>query len=266
MRPELANPKIEAQVLRHDLGILGRPDLPAVLQSLGVVLKEVDMDDGFDGAALRTPKRNGILINKSVRYWSRRRFTIAHELGHLRLPGHDGEEYRCQSADIESFNPDRLHEREADEFAAEFLLPEAIIQPVFRKQQFSFNLIEAVAKEYETSLTATALRGITYTPDCFAVVLSMDRRIRWARRSESFRYSVQVGSLHHDTYAADFFVNCDLPTGPVQVNPHAWLSDRGIPRDLMLSENSISFPRLGAVLTLLSYEPQEDDELEMDAF
>ena len=207
MRRELANPKMEAQVLRHDLGLSGPPDLPAVLQSLGVVLKEADMDDGFDGAALRTPKRNGILINKSVRYSSRRRFTIAHELGHLRLPWHDGKEYRCQSADIESFNPDRRYEREADEFAAEFLIPEAIIQPVFRKQQFSFNLIKAVADEYETSLTATALRGITYTPDRFAVVLSMDRRIRWGRRSESFGYSVRAGSLHHDTYAADFFGN-----------------------------------------------------------
>ncbi len=266
MRRELANPKMEAQVLRHDLGLSGPPDLPAVLQSLGVVLKEADMNDGFDGAALRTPKRNGILINKSVRYSSRRRFTIAHELGHLRLPWHDRKEYRCQSADIESFNPDRRYEREADEFAAEFLIPEAIIQPVFRKQQFSFNLIKAVADEYETSLTATALRGITYTPDRFAVVLSMDRRIRWGRRSESFGYSVRAGSLHHDTYAADFFGSCDLPSGPVQVDPHAWLSDRGIPRDLVLFEHSISFLRLGAVLTLLSYEPQEDDELGMDAF
>jgi len=97
-------------------------------------------------------------------------------------------------------------------------------------------------------------------------VLSMDRRIRWGRRSESFGYSVRAGSLHHDTYAADFFGSCDLPSGPVQVDPHAWLSDRGIPRDLVLFEHSISFLRLGAVLTLLSYEPQEDDELGMDAF
>lgn len=263
---ETRSAKVEAQVLRHDLRITGPPNLQAVLQSLGIVLKEVNLGDGFDGAALRTPKGSGILINNAICYQSRKRFTIAHELGHLRLAWHNEFEYRCASTDIESFHPNRRHEREADEFAAEFLLPEAVIEPVFRKHPFSFDLIKTLADEYETSLTATALRGVAYTLDRCAVVYSVGKRICWGKPSRSFHYSVRVGALHENTYAADFFSGRDVPTEPVQVNPYAWLSDSRIPHDLVLFEHSIPFPRIGAVLTVLCWEPQEEDELGFDAF
>ncbi len=62
-----------------------------------------------------------ILYNDKLSSEGRRRFSICHELGHI-LMGHDL-----------SLKNNSIQEKEADEFAAELLMPEAIIQEVVRR-------------------------------------------------------------------------------------------------------------------------------------
>jgi hypothetical protein len=63
--------------------------------------------------------------------WERRRFSVAHEIGHFMLHAADepGIVY-CRPADLrpDPDSPERLREREANRFAAELLMPEALVR------------------------------------------------------------------------------------------------------------------------------------------
>lgn len=68
-------------------------------------------------------------------HWHRRRFTIGHELGHL-LMGHV-----CNN------EADDHREREANEFAAELLMPLALLKDDYRK----IKVLRELAKKYVVS-------------------------------------------------------------------------------------------------------------------
>jgi len=58
----------------------------------------------------------------------RRRFTVAHEIGHHLLHS-DGAAVLCRPADVETAQgTERAREREANRFAAELLMPEAMVR------------------------------------------------------------------------------------------------------------------------------------------
>lgn len=102
------------------------PDEPVknifqLLESNGVIIYEIDAIDKFDGISFVT--RRGypiIVVNKSFPN-DRKRFTIAHELGHLLM--HDERNFA-----ISDFKTEKIKEDEANEFASEFLMPESEIR------------------------------------------------------------------------------------------------------------------------------------------
>ncbi len=63
--------------------------------------------------------------------WERRRFSVAHEVGHFLLHASDQPDgVFCRAADLRADpeSPERLREREANRFAAELLMPETMVR------------------------------------------------------------------------------------------------------------------------------------------
>lgn len=63
--------------------------------------------------------------------WERRRFSVAHEVGHFLLHALDeSDRVFCRAADLRADpeSPERLREREANRFAAELLMPEPMVK------------------------------------------------------------------------------------------------------------------------------------------
>lgn len=118
-----ATPVQAAQILRKSWGI-GRgpvPHLVATMESRGIVVSLIPMTNesvgrvsAYSTDALGRPLV--IVTPERARSIYRYRFTCAHELGHLLLH-------------VSPMPGDRQQEREADEFAAEFLTPRAEIEP-----------------------------------------------------------------------------------------------------------------------------------------
>ena len=115
-------------VARHNRQKLGlSSDKPvrniiSLLESNGIIIFEIDETDKFDGISFIT--NNGIpviIINKNFPN-DRKRFTIAHELGHVLL--HNENNY---SIPLHRDN-EKQKEKEANEFASEFLMPEEEIR------------------------------------------------------------------------------------------------------------------------------------------
>lgn len=95
-------------------------DLVEILERKGIIIKELEFNtDKFDGITLITKKGQPIIfINISIPN-DRKRFTLSHELGHLIM-------HITFELDLEV--SEKEIEREANVFAAEFLMPELEIR------------------------------------------------------------------------------------------------------------------------------------------
>lgn len=117
-------------------------------------------------------------------------FTVSHELGHYFLPGHvrllfgTGDTiHKSRSGFISS----EQHERQADYFAANLLMPQNLFLPQLRRVRPGFAGIEELANLCNTSLTSTAIRFAALAEDPVAVVVSSGDRIDFCFMSEAFR-------------------------------------------------------------------------------
>ena len=63
---------------------------------------------GFEGALIRASDLllGAIVVRESIRRSGRKNFTIAHEIGHFVLPGHDRASLACTAADVANWASD----------------------------------------------------------------------------------------------------------------------------------------------------------------
>jgi Zn-dependent peptidase ImmA (M78 family) len=255
--------------LTERLEIQGTPDLSLIAQRIGLRIREVDAE-GFDGTLVRAldgPK--GIIaVKRSIRENTRKRFTIAHEIGHYLLPGHRVLENVCESAMVESWHKGLARpEIEANEFAVELLLPARLVRDSLRLTDPSLHAIRRVANEYETSLSATTCRFVGLTDLPCAAVWSERKRTKWCRPSQGLPFYFSTEGLPCEgSFAYRLFESKSAPDDLSEVRPESWLDRRDAERVARLFEHSISLPNYEAVLTLLWFQlrdlPDEESALE----
>ena len=142
-----------------------------LLKSLGVTKPgEIDLEDiAFDqGAEVRYCNLNGceadilgyrdsaIISIDQNRGHRRKRFSIAHELGHWHY--HRCKKLQCR---VEEYQPKhkQLAERKANGYAASLLMPHYLVKPRARDhKKLTFSVIEQFSTEFNTSLSAIAIR------------------------------------------------------------------------------------------------------------
>ena len=112
-------PKEIAYKIRTYLGVPAGPidNIVSLLEKNGVIVMYLDLDDmdKFDGLTMFTANQAPVIwINRNSPN-DRKRFNLAHELGHLVM--------HLRSEDLDK--PEDQKEREANEFAGEFLMPES---------------------------------------------------------------------------------------------------------------------------------------------
>ena len=152
-----------------------KPPVPIELIAtrLGATIIEEPAEDELSGFLLRDRRKNKIIIGVNENHHkNRRRFTIAHECGHLLL--HDGEElhvdkrwsgYEVKMRDTQSSTGTSIDEMEANLFAAELLMPIHLLDIDLAKYlPLSIDdedQIGEIAAKYEVSAQALTLR-LTY--------------------------------------------------------------------------------------------------------
>ncbi len=245
-------PETYARALLERLAVTDVPDIHAVAAALGVPVHEKPLQQ-CDGMLVRVKgtAKGIIAVKSSMREASRKLFTVAHELGHLLLPGHD--DYGiCSPGAIETWAKDlKTREREANVFAAELLMPLTLVKRMVGTMPPSFDAIERVAGAFQTSLTSSGYRLAETTQHAVAVVWSQGGRVRWAKRSVEFMQWPRVrDAVDARTFAADLFLGKEVPEGLHPVPADAWLDEFAGTEETLLEE-SRHFPAYGAVLTLL---------------
>lgn len=182
------------------LGQLGEPRFPTPIEEIAFGCGITDIKQletkGFEGALLTTAaKADGVILVNKQNIQTRRRFTVGHELGHFLNPWHvppDGG-FMCTiehmlSADLRQQG--RLGmEAQANEFAAEILMPAALFKQQLRitRAEPSTEAIIKVADDFEVSAQAAARRMADLRKDC-AIIVSHDGVICSIHRGANFPF------------------------------------------------------------------------------
>jgi hypothetical protein len=169
-----------------------------LLQELGITEpKEIDLEAiAFHaGACVRFRPLQGcearivgcgdtaIITVNSGSHYPRKRFSIAHELGHWHH--HRG---KCLVCRAEDYRPhDTLSpERTADGYASDLLMPNYLFRPLARQyNKLNFKAISAIADIFTTSQTATAIRLVESDHSPALLVCHGPNGRKWFTRAPS---------------------------------------------------------------------------------
>lgn len=225
----------------------------------GALVKETSMK-GADGRLASLDSRGIISIREDIDIPGKKRFVMAHELGHFEL--HRGKVFNinCTDEGFLSWYKGNPIEIEANYFAAELLMPEDIFNSRIEGKDISKELIESLASEFSTSLTATSIRFVTLQPE-YALVFSQDLKIkRFIADPDYFPHYINImGTVHSDSMAYDYYHGLDLPNKLFPIETHAWIETR-YPLRGQLKELAIPLGKnYNHVLSFLYVEESWDD-------
>ncbi|WP_194915349.1 ImmA/IrrE family metallo-endopeptidase [Catenulispora rubra] len=160
----MARADVAARQLLDEGGWTSLPiDPQDIAEALGVVVVEAPMSSDMSGMLVREPTRIVIGVNNDHSP-SRQRFTIAHEIGHLRL--HKGRsmimdsDVRVNFRDNASSLATDREEIEANRFAAALLMPEHMVRSWIAAESFDSakELVEQLAVNLKASRQAVNFR------------------------------------------------------------------------------------------------------------
>ena len=169
----MISPKLATDFARQHF-----PKVPEKLADhLGIEVRESPMV-GCDGWCLTIGERSIIRLNSSLPP-TRRRFTLAHELGHLILgvPTVVGESFEGM------FGSDSDEERQVNDLASELLIPTDIVKSSIPDLPVVAAALKNLAKRSDVSELAAAIRVCNLSSEIglinASVVLFDDDQVRW---------------------------------------------------------------------------------------
>ena len=221
--------------------------------AMGVVVVEGPLDSA-DARLVRKGERGLIRIKQDIPEPGRKRFAIAHELGHWVLHRTVSQILACTNEDMLSAYKASPPELEASYFASALIMPEDVFTKRIEGTVPTAKVLSALAEEFQTSLTATALRYVDLRNDYCALVVSENGKVRWWRESADFKGSFWIDpgtKLSPHTVAAGIFRGESKPARPERVDLSAWLPNATAIDSDVIIEEAIPMPRYGQVLSTL---------------
>lgn len=243
--------RAEAQKLLKSLWIESPEEID--LETLAFKAGSLSIEEGglenSDGRIVTTGGQGGVIRVKSDMHRGRKRFTIAHEIGHYQLHPKLRLSHSDESSSFRIWN-DANEEAEANMFAAELLMPEFLFRPRMGKDDPSLATMDRLAEEFKTSTMATLFQYITYTKEPLAMVVSVDGRVKWRVQSQAFKPSIRLGELHKYSGASEITLGISPDTkGLVDTPATAWLPFEDTDADL--KEDSRLLETYGCIVTIL---------------
>ena len=222
-------------------------DLKDLAMDRNVLVREGDMK-GAEGRLLRKKNSGVIHIRKGINPEGRRRFTIAHELGHWEL--HEKySQFLCNAEDMRDYGRSPL-EVEANHFAAELLMPGSHFKAACGNREPSLELIESLAAEFETTLTATAIRYADATKRKVVVVWFEAGVIRWSYNNAKSGAPYVVAGRKPPAFSSATLPLEELDSGMAHYDDADWFPQIEWGKD-GVQEETKRMPKLNAGLTLL---------------
>ena len=233
-------------------------DLEALAHKAGKLRIEEGGLENAEGRIVASASGGTIRVKPGLNS-GRRRFTIAHEIGHYLLHPREGLHHEDTAKNFTLWN-DASEETEANVFAAELLMPEFLFEPRATKGAPSLALIDKLASEFHTSAMSTAYQYANLTIEQIALVVSEAGRIKWSVRAKDFWPLVRTGQLSPDSAAGEIHARKSNDTRKMVCSPaYAWLPKFENDTDHDIKEDSRYLEWYDCIITLLWLEDDLDD-------
>lgn len=185
----------EAKGLREQFGLshdVPVGDIEQMVKDAGHQITSESFGNQFSAALIHQGRNRFLIVLNDDQMWNERfkRFTIAHELGHITLIEHLAEMDRNggKLQTVAEFRSDKAIEREADIFAAHFLAPTVLFNKLTERSEFNKKSLKQVAEELNISLMSTAFRFVNLTDLACSLIISNNKtsKARFEFRSKAF--------------------------------------------------------------------------------
>jgi len=242
-----------ANDLRKDLELEERfLDLPPLLEDMGLDLRCEPLPAGIEGLT-----RDSQIVIAPDHPERRRRFTVAHEVGH-HLLGHG--RVSCSGGSIHGRVADPKEE-EANTFAASLLMPAKLFRKDAARVHPRFCEIDQLADDYGVSLTAASIRYVKFTRDLCALIGARPPESPWLIKSWSRGWYLALPpgeeTLVHSCQSGD------AEARSAEISARAWFENYPWERETTIREEVVQTTD-SCWLALLSEIPDYDDDPDRD--
>jgi hypothetical protein len=268
------NVKMEAERLLWELKIDSLPIDPfMVARRLDIELNPLPaIEGGASGMLIHVSGVFGICFPTHVDNEGFKNFSVGHEIGHYRLPGHMDAIFDDEGRHVShaGFRSTDKYEKEADHFAAALLMPTKLFTEAVRRVGDGLQAIETLAGICGTSLEATSIRYAVSNRDPVAMIISQGQIIDYAFMSDPLKdfpdldwirkgTPLPSGSVTSDFNSErDNVINAERDEGTSTLQ--AWFNG---PYRQEIVEEVIGLGSYGKTLTILT-GMESPDELDED--
>ena len=250
-----------AERLLRSLGIR-KPrdiDLELIACEAGAFIEYRNLES-CEAEILGTTNEAIIAVNLSASP-ERKRFSVAHELGHWHH--HRGRKLRCRVEKMIGEGKQKPEERAANTYAASLLMPSYLLRPVaLDYKRLTFKTVVEIADLFQTSLQATAIRLVQ--SDIWPVILVCHGQSgrKWHARAPSVpRKWYPRETLEPDAFAFDVvFGSSPGNSCPMGLDALDWF-DRGEANFFTIKEETrrIETNKSLSILTLTDADMMDSD-------
>jgi hypothetical protein len=182
---------------------------------------------GAEGRIIFSHGEAIITVNSSITLLGKKRFVLAHELGHFIMHKEKLIAHIDNDQTLNDWYKNGPHELEANSFAKELLMPEVSFKPL-AQGKFSMGQIEGLAVKFQTSKTATLLRYKDLGSYPIALIFIDGGIVKWTQYSADFvlQYIPKDSKLPVNTVAGDIFYRKNsIPDEPEIVDAIDWFPE-----------------------------------------
>ena len=266
----------EAERVLRELGFNTLPIDPfAVARRLDIELRPLpDSVGGASGMLLHVNGAFGIAYPTHIDNEGFKRFSVAHEIGHFRLPGHVDAvlDVRGRHVSRAGFRSTDRYEVEADHFASALLMPSKLFAAAAARVGDGLQAIEALQTECGTSLESTAIRYAQTSRDPVAVVRSENRIIDYAFMSGPLKDFPSLDWIRKGTPLPSGSVTADFNGTPENVDRGKRAEGEGCLQDWFngtrrqeIREEVAGLGSYGKTLTVLTRMENPDEVVDEDS-
>ncbi len=240
-----------------ECGIVSPFDIPIedVAFARGAVSKR-EYISGAEGRIIFKNNSAVITVSKSITYEPRIRFILAHELGHFEMHSSEIKVFDDNDVTLNEWFKKGSQETEANQFAAEYLMPTNLFKSKCTSTIFNPSKIFELSAFFKTSLIATAIRyaDLNIYPVC--IYYCVDNIVKWFHPATDFPYwSRDLARLNVPTgsVAAEFFADGTIyESDDIQeVLAHEWLDDKTINNEMYINEFCFTSEQYNSALSII---------------
>lgn len=200
--------KFAAQKLLTQCGIEDPTIFPLdlIVYGRGATLIEKPLNNS-EGRIVFGKEKAIITVSSSIEYEGKKRFVIAHELGHFEMHRNLLLVHNDTDATLEYFKNGH-QETEANEFASELLMPESLFRKECNDKKFCPELLRDLSERFKTSITSTAYKYFELGSHPICLIYSHNNQIKYWKRPEGYPHFLNDRtrlSPPGDSVAAEFF-------------------------------------------------------------